>query len=147
MQRRLLPSAYWLPFQEPTYRKPEPKPARRGFKRLPPICFQSTSKGTRLGASIHVTLVGEAGTHSTETTMNLILIFLIAAASTLLVAGPALAYLDPMSSSVILNSIAAAIFGCAFFIKLNWQRLKAFVMRKKGAATPSSTAEGEEAKE
>jgi hypothetical protein len=50
-----------------------------------------------------------------------------ALATMLLTAGPALAYLDPASSTFILQTIVAAIFGGLYFIKLNWLRLKAFL--------------------
>ena len=75
--------------------------------------------------------------------MNFTLIFLLAAAATLLLASPALAYLDPVSTSFILNSIAAGIFGALFFIKLNWQKFKGLFTRKSAEAE-SPPAEGEQ---
>ncbi len=54
-----------------------------------------------------------------------------ALATTLLVAGPALAYLDPASSTFILQTIVAGIFSALYFVKLNWQRLKAFFSGKR----------------
>ncbi len=44
----------------------------------------------------------------------------------LLVPGSALAYLDPASSTFILQTIVAGIFSALYFVKLNWLRLKSF---------------------
>jgi hypothetical protein len=69
-----------------------------------------------------------------------ILSTLIAALATMLLfAGPALAYLDPASSTFILQSIVAAVFGGLYFIKLNWMRLKAFFA---GGTVESTSAKG-----
>ncbi len=65
---------------------------------------------------------------------KLVRIVLIVVASTFLLAGPALAYLDPATMTLLFNTIAAAFFGAAYIVKLNWQRLKAFFKGKRGKA-------------
>ena len=72
---------------------------------------------------------------------KLLRITLLVVASTLLLAGPALAYLDPATMTLIFNSIAAGIFACLYVIKLNWQRLMAFFKGKRGET--KSAPEGE----
>jgi uncharacterized membrane protein YqgA involved in biofilm formation len=45
-------------------------------------------------------------------------------------AGPAFAYIDPGTSSLVLQMLIGGIIGGMFTIKLYWQRLKAFVSGK-----------------
>lgn len=65
---------------------------------------------------------------------KLVRIVLIVVASTFLFAGPALAYLDPGTMTLIFNTIAAAVFGALYMVKLRWHQLKAFFTRKRGEA-------------
>ena len=65
---------------------------------------------------------------------KLIRISLIVVASTLLLAGPAQAYLDAATMTLVFNAIAAAFFGALYMVKLNWHRLKAFFKGKRGKA-------------
>lgn len=45
-------------------------------------------------------------------------------------AGPAFAYIDPGTTSLILQMLIGGIIGGLFTIKIYWQRLKAFVSGK-----------------
>lgn len=63
---------------------------------------------------------------------KLIRIVLIVVASTFLLAGPAFAYLDPGTMTLILNTIAAAFFGAIYMVKLRWHQVKAFFKGKRG---------------
>jgi hypothetical protein len=42
-----------------------------------------------------------------------------------------LLYIDPGSGSYIIQVIVAALLGAAFWIKMSWQRVKAFFMGRK----------------
>lgn len=44
-------------------------------------------------------------------------------------------YLDPGSGSIILQAILTAVLGIGVFLKLNWNRVKAFVTRSKSTDT------------
>ena len=67
-------------------------------------------------------------------------------ASMLLVAGPALAYLDPASSTFILQTIVAGIFSALYFFKLHWLRVKAFFTGAKNKdASVETPSEGKQA--
>jgi hypothetical protein len=68
-------------------------------------------------------------------------ITMIVVASTFLLAAPALAYLDPGTMTLILNTIAAAFFGAIYMVKLRWHQLKAFFKGKRGEADEPSEAE------
>lgn len=82
----------------------------------------------------------------TMKTHRFLLIILAVLASTLLIAGPALAYLDPASSTFILQTIVAGIFSGLYFIKLNWLRLKSFFTGGKGKiAELENPPEGDQA--
>ena len=65
---------------------------------------------------------------------KLIRIALLVVAATMLLAGPAQAYLDPATMTLVFNSIAAGVFACLYIVKLNWQRLMAFFKGKRGEA-------------
>ena len=81
-------------------------------------------------------------------TRRSLLIVLAAIASTLLMAGPALAYLDPASSTFILQTIVAGIFSGLYVIKLNWLRLKSLFTGGKGKIAELETSpEGDQAEE
>ena len=69
-------------------------------------------------------------------TMNakLVRIALLVVASTFLLAGPAFAYLDPGTMTLIFNTIAAAFFGAIYMVKLRWHQVKAFFKGKRGEA-------------
>jgi hypothetical protein len=41
-----------------------------------------------------------------------------------------LLYVDPGGGSYLLQVLVAAVLGAAFWIKMSWQRLKAFLLRK-----------------
>ena len=66
---------------------------------------------------------------------KLICSVLIAVASTLLLAGSALEYLDPATVTLILYSIAAGIFVALYMVKLNFHRLMAFFKGKRAETT------------
>ena len=66
------------------------------------------------------------------------LVVLIVLASTLLFAAPALAYIDPATTTLIIQTIAAAFFGSLYFVKLNWMRLKG-LFKGKGTETESAS--------
>jgi hypothetical protein len=42
-----------------------------------------------------------------------------------------LLYIDPGSGSYVIQVIAAALLGAAFWIKMSWQRIKAFFTGNK----------------
>ncbi len=42
-----------------------------------------------------------------------------------------LLYIEPGSSSYIIQMIVAGLLGAAFWIKMSWQRVKAFFMGRK----------------
>ena len=65
---------------------------------------------------------------------KLLRIALIVVATTFLLAGPALAYLDPATMTLIFNTIEAAFLGTVYLVKLHWYRLKAFFKGKRGKA-------------
>ena len=67
----------------------------------------------------------------TNTKTKVARIALIVVASTFLLAAPALAYLDPGTMTLIFNTIAAAVFGALYMIKLRWHQLRAFFTRKR----------------
>lgn len=48
-----------------------------------------------------------------------------------LTAKPAYAYLDPGTGSLIVQTVIAAVIGSLFAIKIYWQKLKAFLLRRK----------------
>jgi len=49
----------------------------------------------------------------------------------LLWATPAYAYLDPVTGSLIIQSLIASVAAALFVIKLYWHKLKHFLFRKK----------------
>ena len=65
---------------------------------------------------------------------NSIHILLMVLAGTLLFASRAMAYLDPVSTSFIINSVGAAVFGAAFYVKLRGHKLKDLVRGKNARA-------------
>ncbi len=56
---------------------------------------------------------------------------------------PAHAYLDPITGSMIIQGLVAAIAGAAVAIKLYWGRLKAWFGRITGKQTASEETAGE----
>jgi hypothetical protein len=65
---------------------------------------------------------------------KLIHIVLIIVAANLLLVSPALAYLDAGTMTMVFNALAAALFAVAYYVKLNWLRVKAFFKGKRGEA-------------
>ena len=63
--------------------------------------------------------------------------FLLLVLTFLVIATPAMAYIDPGSGSMILQVILAGILGGLFAIKVFWQRVKAFFKALFGKKTDS----------
>ena len=57
------------------------------------------------------------------------------------------AYLDPGTGSILVQSLLAGIAGAAAVVSLYWQRIKAFVNRRKQSpdARPSATSSDNDA--
>lgn len=70
--------------------------------------------------------------------MRLLLAILLALAGVLLAAGPAQAYLDPGSGSMLLQIILGGLAGLVVLVKLYWARLRAWLQSRRGAARRSS---------
>lgn len=60
--------------------------------------------------------------------------YFIVAASLLAGAGPAHAYLDPTTGSILLQGLLAGIAGIVVVLRLYWARLKAFFRNLLGKA-------------
>jgi len=70
----------------------------------------------------------------------MIIIRFLVAASLLLAAGPAFAYLDPGTGSMLLQVILGGIAAVGVAIKLFWYKIRIAIGLKKPAATEDETA-------
>lgn len=50
-----------------------------------------------------------------------------------------LLYIEPGSGSYIVQVVVAAVLGAAFWIKMSWQRIKAFFTGKKNKVAEDKT--------
>ena len=70
----------------------------------------------------------------------MIIIRFLVAASLLLAAGPAFAYLDPGTGSMLLQVILGGIAAVGVALKLFWYKIRIAIGLKKPAATEDETA-------
>ena len=68
-------------------------------------------------------------------------VFLAVVASTILVASPALAYLDPATGNFILQTLIAGVFGAYLFFKVNLKALRERIQGLFSSRKPETHSE------
>ena len=64
---------------------------------------------------------------------------MVTAATMLSMIGPAFAYLDPGTGSMMLQLLLGGIAGALVIIKLYWHRLKSVISFRRGSSAPTPT--------
>ena len=108
--------------------------AQRGQMRPPTFCLTLTTN------SCDATVI-QSERSPIDMKISRLRVFFAVVASTILVASPALAYLDPATGNFILQTLIAGVFGAYLFFKVNLKSLRERIQGLFSSRKPETHSE------